>query len=65
MRARGEDIRRKREQAGYGLNRFAHQVGVSPAHLSRIERGHRGAQPEVLKRIASGLSVEIDEIAHP
>ncbi len=47
---------------GYGLRRFAAQVSVSPSHLSRIERDQRGAQPEVLVRIAQGLNVAIDDI---
>nr|WP_257019210.1 helix-turn-helix transcriptional regulator [Streptomyces sp. TLI_235] len=63
MRAQGADIRRKRELLGHGLTRFAQQVGVSPAHLSRIERGLRGAQPEVMKRIATGLGVDIEDIS--
>ncbi|MFD8319683.1 helix-turn-helix domain-containing protein [Kitasatospora purpeofusca] len=63
MQARGEIIRRKREQEGYGLRRFAAQVAISPTHLSRIERGHRGAQPEVLARIARGLGVALKDIA--
>lgn len=63
VRAHGPNIRHRREQSGYGLRRFAALVGVSPAHLSRIERGQRGAQPEVIKRIAVGLGAEITEIA--
>ncbi|WP_353652325.1 helix-turn-helix transcriptional regulator [Streptomyces sp. CB03911] len=65
VRARGADIRTRREQMGYGLSRFARQVGVSPAHLSRIERGQRGAQPEVLGRIAAGLGASIADISDP
>ncbi|WP_425268887.1 helix-turn-helix domain-containing protein [Kitasatospora cheerisanensis] len=65
MRARGRDIRRKREQMGYGLRRFASQVHVSPAHLSRVERGQRGAQPEVIKRIADALNVPVADISDP
>ncbi|MFD0570172.1 helix-turn-helix domain-containing protein [Kitasatospora gansuensis] len=62
MRARGADIRNKRELAGYSLTRFAREVDVSPAHLSRVERGQRGAQPELLARIAAGLKVAIADI---
>ncbi|MCG6499419.1 helix-turn-helix domain-containing protein [Kitasatospora sp. A2-31] len=63
VRAHGPNIRSKRERQGYGLRRFAALVDVSPAHLSRIERGQRGAQPEVIQRIARGLGVEITDIA--
>ncbi|MFD5916217.1 helix-turn-helix domain-containing protein [Kitasatospora sp. NPDC058201] len=58
MQANGPNIRSRREQLGHGLNAFARQVGISPSHLSRIERGLRGAQPEVLWRIAHGLHLE-------
>ncbi len=47
---------------GHGLNAFARQVNVSPSHLSRIERELRRAQPEILRRIAAGLRVEVGEI---
>lgn len=62
VQADGPTIRRKRERMGYGLNAFARQVGISASHLSRIERGLRGAQPEVVRRIASGLRVTLGEI---
>jgi transcriptional regulator with XRE-family HTH domain len=55
-------IREKRQSLGYGLNRFAAQVDVSSAHLSRIERGINRAQPEVLARIALGLGADIKDI---
>ncbi|MFD5674837.1 helix-turn-helix domain-containing protein [Streptomyces sp. NPDC127040] len=63
MRARERQIRRLREEAGYGLNAFARSVGVDPSHLSRIERQQARPSPEVLKRIADGLGVAIKEIA--
>ncbi|MGW6913752.1 helix-turn-helix domain-containing protein [Kitasatospora sp. NPDC054939] len=63
MRAHGPNIRQRRERLGYGLRRFAAAVDVSAAHLSRIERGQRGAQPEVMRRIADGLGVDVTEIA--
>jgi transcriptional regulator with XRE-family HTH domain len=48
---------------GLGLRSFAALVQVSPSHLSRIERGIRGAQPEVLARIATELRVPIKLIS--
>lgn len=47
---------------GYGLNRFAARAGVSASHLSRVERGLRGAQPEVKMRIARALGTTIKAI---
>jgi transcriptional regulator with XRE-family HTH domain len=37
-------------------------AGVSASHLSRIERGLNGAQPEILQRIAQALGVVIEDI---
>jgi transcriptional regulator with XRE-family HTH domain len=64
MEARGHRIRRLREEAGHGLNKFADHVGISPSWLSRIERNkskHPG--PDVLKRIAEGLEHPVADIA--
>lgn len=63
MEARGSKIRRLREEAGHGLNKFAELVNVSPSWLSRIERGEsKDPSPEVLKRVADGLGEPIKEI---
>lgn len=64
MQARGTQIRRKREESGYGLTRFAELIGVSPSWLSRIERNQsEHPSPAVLKAIADQLGVAITEIA--
>ncbi|MCP9205558.1 helix-turn-helix domain-containing protein [Streptomyces sp. NEAU-Y11] len=62
MQADGSKIRRQRELRGYGLRRFAAVAGLSPAHLSRIERGLRDPQPEVLARIAAALECDIEDL---
>jgi ribosome-binding protein aMBF1 (putative translation factor) len=62
VQTRGAKIRSKREQLGYGLRRFAELVNVSPSHLSRIETGKRGAQPETLKRIARALGTTAKDL---
>lgn len=59
----GPKIRRRREQRGYGLRRFAKAARISHAYLSRIERGEReNPQPEVMARIAQELECEISDI---
>ncbi|MFD7861807.1 helix-turn-helix domain-containing protein [Streptomyces sp. NPDC059783] len=64
MQARGEQIRRKREEAGHGLKAFAQLAGISASWLSRIERNQsKEPSPEVLRRIADGLNVAIHEVA--
>ena len=36
----GRTVREQRLAKGYGLNELAERLGISPAYLSRIERGH-------------------------
>ncbi|MFE4547563.1 helix-turn-helix domain-containing protein [Streptomyces sp. NPDC056785] len=55
MRARGEIIRRSREESGYGLREFATHIGISPSYLSRIERDQASPSPGVVKKIAVEL----------
>lgn len=64
MQPIGTAIRRKREELGYGLTRFASVVGISRSYLSRIETGTRAQpSPEVLSRIADGLGLQVTDIA--
>lgn len=60
VQARGHTIRRWREECGYGLTDFAHQIGISPSWLSRIERDKAKPSPDVLKRIAVALDKASD-----
>ncbi|MFI1889882.1 helix-turn-helix domain-containing protein [Streptomyces jumonjinensis] len=62
MQPDGPKIRRQRELSGYGLRKFANAAQVSHGHLSRIERGLKGAQPEVMRRIAHVLGCDISDI---
>jgi len=58
----GPEIRRQRELRGYGLRGFAKAAKISPSYLSRIERGERHPQPEVMARIAKALGRRIVDI---
>ncbi|MFJ6319667.1 helix-turn-helix domain-containing protein [Streptomyces californicus] len=62
MQPDGPEIRRRRELRGYGLRTFALAAEISHTHLSRIERGIKGAQPEVMSRIATLLGCGINDI---
>ncbi|MFJ6615416.1 helix-turn-helix domain-containing protein [Streptomyces sp. NPDC091289] len=62
MQPDGTEIRRQREHRGYGLRKFAAAAGISHTHLSRIERGLKGAQPEVMARIANIIGCRISDI---
>ena len=58
MKARGQSIRRNREESGYGLTEFARRIGISPSYLSRIERDQANPSPSVIRRIAEELRNE-------
>jgi len=57
----GEIIREMREAQDMGLRAAAERLGISPAYLSRIERGkERPPKPDVIKRLATLLGGDPD-----
>jgi transcriptional regulator with XRE-family HTH domain len=52
----GARIRAERERRCIGLRTLAALVGISPAYLSRIERGQRGLSAEVSSRLEAALA---------
>ena len=57
----GETIREMREAQELGLRAAAGRLGISPAYLSRIERGReRPPKPELVKRLAGLLGGDPD-----
>jgi len=57
----GETIREMREAQDMRLRAAAERLGISPAYLSRIERGkERPPKPEVIKRMATLLGGDPD-----
>ena len=61
MRNFGETIRDLRVAQNLGLRETATKVGISPAYLSRIERGkERPPRPEVIKELAKALAADPD-----
>ena len=60
-RSFGETIREMREAQAVGLRAAAGHLGISPAYLSRIERGReRPPRPELVTRIATLLGGDPD-----
>jgi transcriptional regulator with XRE-family HTH domain len=55
-------LRAARLLAGEPLHAIAVRVGISVPHLSRIERGIRGASLEVTKRLATQLKLPVDHL---
>jgi transcriptional regulator with XRE-family HTH domain len=57
----GETIRELRLAQDLGLRDTAGKAGISPAYLSRIERGkERPPRPEVIKALAKVLAADPD-----
>lgn len=55
-RSFGQTVREMREAQEMGLRVTADRLGISPAYLSRIERGReRPPKPELVQRIATLL----------
>ncbi len=61
MNSFGDTIRDLRVAQDLGLRETASKVGISPAYLSRIERGkERPPSPEVIKALAKTLAADPD-----
>jgi transcriptional regulator with XRE-family HTH domain len=61
MKSFGETIRDLRVAQELGLRDTAAKVGISPAYLSRIERGKESPpRPEVIKELAKTLAADPD-----
>lgn len=61
MKNFGETVRDLRVAQDLGLRETAIKVGISPAYLSRIERGkERPPRPEVIKELAKVLAADPD-----
>lgn len=61
MKNFGDTVRNLRVAQDLGLRETATKVGISPAYLSRIERGkERPPRPEVIKKLAKLLGADPD-----
>ena len=55
----GPTIKTLRLQLGFSLNALAEEAGISPSHLSRIERGLTVPSYDVLDRVADALGSDL------
>lgn len=61
MKNFGDTIRELRTAQDLGLRETAGKIGISPAYLSRIERGkEKPPKPEVIKALAKKLAADPD-----
>lgn len=61
-RVDGRNLRALRELRGISLTKLANAVGISPPHLSYVEREIRDTSAPVAKRIADYLGVPLGAI---
>ncbi len=62
VRPNPEAIKARRYELGLTAQDLAARAGISPAFVSAIEAGTRGASPPVLKRLADELGRTVGEI---
>lgn len=58
----GPTIKTLRVQQGLSLNALAAAAGISPSHLSRIERGLTVPSYDVLDRVADAIGSDLREL---
>jgi len=58
----GPTIKNRRHQLSMSLNSLADEAGISPSHLSRIERGLTVPSYDVLDRIADALGSDLSAL---
>ena len=59
----GKNIRKIREEKGYGLNELSRISGVNASYISALERDEKkNPSVEILTKLANSLEVNVDEI---
>lgn len=61
----GPAVRALREALGIKHGKFAVDCLISPGYLSNVEAGRKQPSPEVARRLATRLGVELDAITYP
>lgn len=55
-------IRQWRQHRGLTLEQLAERLGMTPSHLSMLERGQRGYTQETLEAVAEALQTDVASI---
>lgn len=58
-------IKRARQEKGLKAKALAAKVELTPASVSKIERGLVGVSPEKAKRLAEVLGISIEDVLFP
>lgn len=58
----GRKIAALRDRAGYTTRSFATAVGISEAHMGRIEKNQRGPSPTVRNRMLDVLNIRLEDV---
>jgi transcriptional regulator with XRE-family HTH domain len=61
----GKTVRELRSALGIRHGEFARDVRVSTGYLSNIEADRKQPAPDVVKRMADRLGVQVDAITYP
>ncbi len=60
----GENVRAARKTKGWTQEELAHESGLAPVQVSRIERGVREIRLTTLLRLVAALETSPDELTH-
>lgn len=58
----GANIKAVREESHYTQEQLSELIGVTPNHLSALERGYYGVTPELIDRLCHIFSVSADRL---
>lgn len=58
-------IKQARQRAGMKAKKLAEATGLTPAHISKVERGLAGISKVSAQRIASVLGMSVIDVIYP
>lgn len=58
-------VKQARKRAGMKANELAERAGLTPSHISKVERGLGGVSAGAAKRIAEVLGIPVVDVIFP